>query len=670
MFTLATLVPGAALAQAGTPAVNPSAIARVRTRPDVMAANARLQKAVSSRRVLLRRLGFEDGLVCTAPTPISAADLDIHRSLFVHDVATLGAGDFSLRRTLTKLRDDVAASVPGLTPEAIFRQFMDSQNDTPAAVTTGNPLCSDGGGKVNGFPFNNCPRPEGAEAAGTDADVAARIDHDYRPIALVNRFDLADKGWRNCGEHRIVYGKVDGIAKNLIIFEAVLPNPRPGCRSGCREVIDFWTGLSSDPSPASRAAKLETFYYGGLPGFSPVVMTNHYTSGTSSSYGGSTSGQIRTNQFLNRSGLGLGPWTLKEFKTFLSCAGGTCDFDILPVAVKVNPYGVLWNRDVATGTVPPLPPDNGYATPIVNLQALAAAFQGDVQAQVTAARLANPDVNSITYEVAPDKNSAESQSHRPVIDHYPSQFANAADATFRTNLDTLAAGFGLTGAQIVNRATASSCAGCHLPGGFGLTQPSSIGPGVSWPDALSFVHVDVENVSLASQPEFDPANFGGNVNGFNISPALLDVFLPARENVLATNANQPICDCVPKLGVLTPKPLATQLQAIRESSSRLEKELAEAQKRFDARERVSSDDARKLLEEKKGIMNRVQAARDAALAQLGVTTKPVAPKAEPVNLGATQLAQEKLRVLKGQKLREIVQAEPPRETVTGSFRPH
>lgn len=105
------------------------------------------------------------------------------------------------------------------------------------------------------------------------------------------------------------------------------------------------------------------------------------------------------------------------------CAGGTCDYDIFLISVKVNPYGVLFNRDIATGAAAPAAPaDNTFATPIPGIAALATSFQADVIAQVTPARLANPDLNSITYEVKLDKNSAESQSQSPTFDHYPNQF--------------------------------------------------------------------------------------------------------------------------------------------------------------------------------------------------------------------------------------------------------
>lgn len=672
LLALALAIPFQLSAQDSAPIFKPGAAREVLRKPVIRNAGDVLRSNARMRLNLFRRTGFEDGPTCTTPTPLTPADLDMHRSLFVHDTPTLAGGNFSLRRTLTKLRDDVVASVPAATPESIFRQFWDTQNDTASAATAGNALCSDNNGKIGSYPLNKCPRPEGIEASGTDADVASRIDNDYKPVGLVNRIDLADKGWKNCGEHRIVYGKLTG-GKNFIIFEAVLPNPKPGCRSGCRDVIDFWVDLSSDTVPASRAAKLEKLFYTGIPGFEPVVKTTHYTSGTSSVYGGSSSGQIRTNQFLFRTGPGQGPWTLKEFKTFLSCAGGTCDFDILPINPKVNPYGVLWNRDVATGAVTPaLPPDNGFSTAIAGLPALAASFQGQVASQVTGTLLGNPDLNSVSYEVTLDKNSAESQSQGPVIDNYPAQFSAAADATFRTDLDTLAAGFALTGAQVMNRAMANSCAGCHLPSGFGLTGPNAVGPGQSWPDALSFVHVDVNvpPVSLVGMPDFDPANFGGITTGHNISPALRNAFLPARETNLANLANFHVCDCVPKATVFPPVRLPRPLEIIRRFGVQAKRDLMAADKRFASLPEIKPGDDRRLFVEKKAILAKTQAARDEELATAGVVVRPVVEKVQPVELGADRVSRERLRDVKQRKLQEIVRAEPPRESITGSFRPH
>lgn len=633
----------------------------------MIAARADLERLAALRGRLVRQAGFQDGEACVAPAALPA--IDMHRSLFVHDSATLGAKDFSLQRTLGKIAADVAPTV-STSAEKIFRQFLDTQNSSANAVTNPNPHCSDSNGKVNGFPLNKCPRPEGAEAQGPDSAITARMA-EYKPVALVNRIDLADKGWRNCGEHRIIYAK-EGNGRNLIIFEAVLPNPKPGCRSGCRPVIDFWADLSADASPASRAGKLEKFFFTDdfPPGFKAVVRSSHYTSGSTSAYGGGGSGQIRTNQFL-----GGGPWTLKEFKTFLSCNGGACDFDILPTSVKVNPYGVLWNRTVATGTVPGLPPDNSFATAIPGLAAMATGFQAEVAAQVTTARLGHPDLGLVSYEVKPERNSAESQSQAPTIDHYPQQFGAGADTTFRDLIQSLAQAIPpptLTGIQIVNRATANSCAGCHEPTAFGLHLNDSVGPGMKWPGTLGFVHVGTAPQPLPTADEFDPANFDNNSQGFMLSEALLKNFLPSRRAGLVGLGTQPICDCVPKPDLLSrlKAKIPRQRQILEQSSVHIRSELSALDQRFLARRATSADDLRRHAEEKRAVLARAEAARDKRLEAEGLPLAVAAPRPQAVRLAATVVAPARVPAAKVAKLREIVNAEPPRETIHGSFRSH
>jgi hypothetical protein len=65
---------------------------------------------------------------------------------------------------------------------------------------------------------------------------------------------------------------------------------------------------------------------------------------------------------------------------------------------------------------------------------------------------------------------------------------------------------------ILRRATMQSCAGCHSPSQF-LGPERKIGCGATWPDSLGQVHVDERG---------------------NLSPALKEVFLPHRAEVLTT----------------------------------------------------------------------------------------------------------------------------------------
>ncbi len=603
----------------------------------------------------IRRLPVIPHLWCTIPNPIAETDIDPHRSLFVHDVETLSARNFTLRRTLSQISNQVSAQVPGTTPSSIFRQLWDTQNNTASGVDPSNIHCDDNDSKINGFPLNRCRRPEGKEAFGTDAMLNSRMAL-YKPTALVNRLDLASKGWRNCGEHRIIYAKRRlGIEQNLIIFEAVLPNPKPGCQSGCRDVVEFWVNLSKESNPVARAARLERFFYKGLPGFKPVVHVNHYNaSGASSIYGGSGSGQIRTNQFLQTTG--ITPWTLKEFKTMVSCSSGNCDFDLVPISVKGNPYGILWNKNIATGASSP-------STPITDIAALAKDFQKDVLAQVTNNKLANTDLNKFSYAVDLNKNAAESQSLAPTVDHYPSQFLGASNITFHLQLHSAALPFGLTGRQIVNRATALSCAGCHQPSQFGLQVPNSIGPGMSWPETRwpgtgGFVHVETQAQTLPANQLPTTAVIP---QGFRLSPALINEFLPTRQKNLVTLANAKICPCkfqFPKLDF--PKILELDPFKFRQLLEiRLPKSPIQLKKTF-------GNQIVQVLKKKAFTLNNdvVIQAKDPVLnKQADVLT---------IQLGVERgdLTNAQFRQFKRTTAQNLVLREPPRETVTGSLRTH
>ncbi|HEU4522349.1 MAG TPA: hypothetical protein VFT12_10120, partial [Thermoanaerobaculia bacterium] len=468
-------------------------------------------------------------LLCVIPPAVAASDIDPHRSLFVHDRATLDAAssaftaDFSLRRTLSQMAAQVSSTVPGTTAVSLFRQLWDTQAASPG-VTSG-PHCDDNGSTINDFAIQ-CPRIEGNEAVGTDPQIVTRMG-EYAVLSLVNRLDLAHLGWRNCGEHRIIYGKRGtGFAKNLIIFEAVLPNPRPGCREGCIPVAEFWRSLSGESDPVKRAQALDRFFYTGLPGFRPVVHVDHYSAtGVSSGYGSSGSGQIRTNQFLQQ------PWVLKEFKTVLDCGVTPCTFNFVPIMVKTNPHGPLWNED--------------------DPHVLGPAFRSNTESQ-----LPRLEVNALTrfgYEVdlPHDAGQSISQFIPAFIDNYRQQMNLASTSTsFRANLG----GGSLTADQVANRAVAQSCAGCHNPATFGINAGGAIGtvttpPGSSvasttqWPDVVpdGFVHVNVPPAS--PRPEFagNPA-FGGGL-GQELSPALLDFFLPDRADFLAGQLSMARCHC-------------------------------------------------------------------------------------------------------------------------------
>lgn len=577
--------------------------------------------------------------LCLIPPATPAAAIDPNRSLFVHDRATLDAADFTLRRTLKQIATQVTPSVPGTTAVTIFRQLWDTQTAAPGLVAS-SPHCSDNGNTVNDYPIQ-CPRAERAEAVGTNATLDKRMDQ-YPVLALVNRLDLAHQGWRNCGEFRIIYGKGGGArAKNLIIFEAVLPNPKPGCREGCLPVAQFWKTLSTVDNGAVRAKALENFYYNGLPGFRPVVHVDHYSAtGVSGGYGSSGSGQIRTNQFLQA------PWTLKELKTIVDCASSPCTFNLVPIMVKVNPFPLLWNEDD--------PHPNGPD------------FRADTVAQLT--RLSSTELMKIGYDVDLKNDDGESVSQGST-DNYRDHMNAAAAPGFRAALTSGS----LTADQIANRALTQSCHGCHQPGGFGINVPGSIGlvntpvgspvPTIDrWPDALNFVHVDT-NVP-AAQPELaaNPAAFGAGL-GQRISPALLDFFLPDRKNFLLAQLNAPRCACVNRFRFLTAdlRVRALDIEA---------KVHGDFVKRLEAIEERSSDDDPKAQNDLLETRDRLLVERDRVLAAELAKAGIKLPEEEMLSLRATPLRLSASAAERTKAVNELVKREPPRRTVTGSFRSH
>ncbi|HEX2674373.1 MAG TPA: hypothetical protein VHM25_26030, partial [Polyangiaceae bacterium] len=173
---------------------------------------------------------------------VQVTTIDVRRSLAVTEQTILSR--FSLQRVLTQLATQ--SGVPGLTATALFQQWWDTQNPAPGVYA--GPHCDDTvtapyGSTINGYPYL-CR--DGAEGAQASCDpFAPNSTCAYIPIGLFNRYDLAPENGAHCGEYRIVYAKTSGITstsdRNLVIFEASLPNPHPqqGLK-GCQQILDTW----------------------------------------------------------------------------------------------------------------------------------------------------------------------------------------------------------------------------------------------------------------------------------------------------------------------------------------------------------------------------------------------------------------------------------------------
>jgi hypothetical protein len=290
----------------------------------------------------------------------------------------------------------------------------------------------------------------------------------YSAIAFSNRFDLVSPPG-DCGEYRIVFarnsGRLDPLNRNLLIFEARVPNPKPADGlNGCRPILEFWHGLSDTSiSAVERGRRLHDFYLNGLPGSNvgPIVDVAHYTFGT---------GQIRSNQFmLNDKDIRLPnppfDWTLREFKTFLN--NGT--LSIIPDSVKTNPGNSLF---LAGST-----------------DARIASLNQDIRAQMkNILGGAGPgsgidDVNSIGFSTAGQGvNAFESDESNPDLGDVVAAYTSAGkeNPLIQSNIAaSLALDHSpLSTLNVVNRIRTQTCAGCHQFS----NNDQKLGGKAIWPD--------------------------------------------------------------------------------------------------------------------------------------------------------------------------------------------
>jgi len=392
-----------------------------------------------------------DEITCPVPT------LDTTRSLMVTDPAALA--NFSFQRVMTAITTSGRATN---TPLAMYQAWM---------ATFAN--CSDPKIDPNGYGIT-CPRIESTLGSINPFQPTGPR---FTPVALANRFDLAPTNGADCGEYRIVYALQGGNGRAFIIFEGRLPNPTPASGiSGCTPVADFWAQLSTDPSATSRAAKLDKFYFTGLPGFAPVVDASHYGLANSISTNARNKGQIRTNMFVQ-----FQQWHLREFQLSKPCAtNASCTLSVEHVTSKVNPANELF-----TGT-----------------HANAPAFQSAFLSQIPALSAGTAATIGMTNGNNFNEFESVSQGSTDVL------YANFTQASFQAQIAAKITTPGLTVQNILDRATTQTCAGCHQ---LSAGAHAQLGGGVVWPASLGFVQINETS---------------------QLSPALTTSFLPQRSAVL------------------------------------------------------------------------------------------------------------------------------------------
>jgi hypothetical protein len=426
---------------------------------------------------------------------VKVTAIDVRRSLAVTEQTILSR--FPLQRVLAQL---VAQSgVPGLTATTLFQQWWDTQNPAPglfAGAHCDDTLTEGYGATINGYPYLCRNEAEGTQASCDPFAVDSACA--YLPIGLFNRFDQAPENGAHCGEYRIVYAKASGVAstsdRNLLIFEAALPNPHPqqGLK-GCQQIIDTWANLTPENDIQARAAALENFYFNGQGAVAPVVSLGNFGDNALGA------GQIRSNQFSNTTS----GWSLREFKLMRSCIDNSCSsLRFVPVSDKNNGFGPLFDPGSNHANAPAF--RSFFPSQVVNLNATS----------IPALDIVTPDVFNTAQSQASGTSAAEMR--------YSVQFGSG-ESSLRSDLQTQLAALGstLTADDIVARAQALSCAGCHR-----LSNNAPLGGGLTWPASLGFTHVTERATEVVS-----------GETRFVLSDALVNYFLPARQAIFEDYLN-------------------------------------------------------------------------------------------------------------------------------------
>jgi len=438
-------------------------------------------------------------------------------ALVVTDPAVLA--NFTLERVLDQII--LTSGSQNLGALEMLQRLFDTENDAANAVFTKNAHCDD----VDNRAFKNdtatdCPRAEGALAKSAGLLTPGSPDY-FMPIAIVNRFDLTPQSLMTCGEQRIVFAKSSGLTdpnnRLFLIFEGSLPNVS-GSPWGCYSAAKNWASLTDETDPAEITAKLEEIFFVGtktIDGFPvpPVVHADNYgVIGSEDDAYGASHGQIRVSQRMQD------PWEMREYRLLRSEQVPDRPAMVFePATVKNNPIAELFDTTLQSEK--------------------AIGFRNDFMGKDTIS-LAAPDLAHLRMQTSNEHNAGESAVSGDAQTNYMTYATGIAGQDFKSQIDQLleSAQLGsdcpaedpLNGDAIVRRAEALTCAGCHAPEKF-LGPDRKIGCGLVWPNTLGEVHIDEKGA---------------------LSPALQDVFLPRRAEVLTMYVQA--CDLQEIFDNLTP----------------------------------------------------------------------------------------------------------------------
>lgn len=385
-----------------------------------------------------------------------------NRSLVENDPAIVNDARFSFARMFERFR---ATTPPGYTvptPATMFNQLFAAYGRGPDADVRGYGL--------------KARNPE----AGLGAyDPFTGTGLHFKPVAIFGRFDLGNEKADSCGESRIVYWMEQApvIGRASVIVELHTPPVYDDRgKPSCVPIANFWGSLSTQSDPAVRAAMLDTFFFDGLPGmpFAPASARGAGWDGP---------GQLRANNFV-----GNVQWNLREAKWQGSCTGSSsnCTAGFAIADTKNSPSDRLFAKKHGN----------------------AAAFEHWFLSKSVPKLAKAKNVNELTLGNAFDFNELESISQPFADDPSSVLYKQAASAQFKADITAKLAeeGSTLTADNILDRATAMTCGGCHR-----ISRNADLGGGVTFPSPTGFTHVNESGA---------------------LSPALVNVFLPARLELL------------------------------------------------------------------------------------------------------------------------------------------
>jgi len=384
------------------------------------------------------------------------------------------------------VNDGDLLAATGVSFASVLQQIVDTSNEPDTTIASLYQQWWDDVGGVNcvssiAGKANDCSRSDHLLSTLDPFTDDQNNPHGYLPVALFNRFDMADAQYQSCGQYRIVFALRSGrqafdvTQRNFIIFEAEVPNPGEGL-AGCAPLLNAWNALGDAAQPWDKATIIAQMLFGGLEdGFPAVVQAAHYSG---------ANGQVRSSTFWRRdSGEQLRTWAFREYKLTSDCIGGSCGLKMRQVPLGRSPH--LSRLAQETGS-----------------KAMRAAMLGSVSDAALAATTfsaINPGQLGLAKFSAPIGIS----SHDHSSDRYERVLSDPSTAKFISDLDKAAQPYGLSARNILDRANSQTCVGCH-----------------SYPDAERFLGNGVEAAL--------PAQFTHIDEWGSLSPGLRLEFLPAR----------------------------------------------------------------------------------------------------------------------------------------------